>query len=416
VSINDVKMNNKKESMKIVIVGHVDHGKSTLIGRLLYDTESLPEGKIEEIKLICESLGKRFEVGYILDSLEEERDQNVTIDTTQIFFKTNKRDYTIIDAPGHVEFIKNMITGASQAEAAILIVDAEEGIQEQTRRHAYILKFLGLKQIIVVINKMDLVNYREERFEGVRDDLVRFLLNIDIKPSIVIPISAREGDNIAKKSNNMQWYDEKTVLESLDTLKNKISLKDRELRLPIQDYYTFDKRIFVGKIESGRIKKGDEILILPTKEKTKIRSIEEFLKNPEEAEAGKSIGITTEDKVFIDRGYIIVKPEEKQPIIDSKIKVNMFWMGRTPIKKGERINLRCTTQEVMCEIDSINKIINSSTLEIKEDKGEIKDKEAAEIIIKTEKPIIIENFDNIEEMGRFVLEREDIVAVGIILE
>ena len=214
----------------------------------------------------------------------------------------------------------------------------------------------------------------------------------------------------------MQWYKEKTVLESLDTFKNKVSLKDKELRLSIQDYYSFDKRIFVGKIESGRIKKGDEILILPTKEKTKIRSIEEFLKNPEEAEAGKSIGITTEDKVFIDRGYIIVKPEEKQPIIDSKIKVNMFWMGRTTIKKGERINLRCTTQEVMCEIDSINKIINSSTLEIKEDKGEIKDKEAAEIIIKTEKPIIIENFDNIEEMGRFVLEREDIVAVGIILE
>jgi len=409
-------MNNEKENMKIVIVGHVDHGKSTLIGRLLYDTNSLPEGKVEEIKLVCESLGKKFEVGYVLDSLEEERDQNITIDTTQTFFKTNKRDYIIIDAPGHVEFIKNMVTGASQAEAAILIVDAEEGIQEQTRRHAYILKFLGLNQIIVVINKMDLIKYEEKRFNKVKEDLLNFLLNINIKPSIIIPISARDGSNIIKKSKNMQWYNDKTVLESLDTFKNKISLKDKELRLPIQDYYTFDKRIFVGRIESGKIKQGDEILILPTKEITKVKSIEEFLKDPKEAEAGKSIGITTEDKVFIDRGYVIVKPNEKQPIMTNKIKANIFWMGKTSIKKGERINLRCTTQEVMCEIDSINKIINSSTLEIKEDKEEINDKEAAEVIIKTEKPIVIENFNNIEEMGRFVLEREDIVAGGIILE
>jgi len=409
-------MNNEKENMKIVIVGHVDHGKSTLIGRLLYDTNSLPEGKVEEIKLVCESLGKKFEVGYVLDSLEEERDQNITIDTTQTFFKTNKRDYIIIDAPGHVEFIKNMVTGASQAEAAILIVDAEEGIQEQTRRHAYILKFLGLNQIIVVINKMDLIKYEEKRFNQVKEDLLNFLLNINIKPSIIIPISARDGSNIIKKSKNMQWYNDKTVLESLDTFKNKISLKDKELRLPIQDYYTFDKRIFVGRIESGKIKQGDEILILPTKEITKVKSIEEFLKDPKEAEAGKSIGITTEDKVFIDRGYVIVKPNEKQPIMTNKIKANIFWMGKTSIKKRERINLRCTTQEVMCEIDSINKIINSSTLEIKEDKEEINDKEAAEVIIKTEKPIVIENFNNIEEMGRFVLEREDIVAGGIILE
>ena len=409
-------MNNEKENMKIVIVGHVDHGKSTLIGRLLYDTNSLPEGKVEEIKLVCESLGKKFEVGYVLDSLEEERDQNITIDTTQTFFKTNKRDYIIIDAPGHVEFIKNMVTGASQAEAAILIVDAEEGIQEQTRRHAYILKFLGLNQIIVVINKMDLIKYEEKRFNKVKEDLLNFLLNINIKPSIIIPISARDGSNIIKKSKNMQWYNDKTVLESLDTFKNKISLKDKELRLPIQDYYTFDKRIFVGRIESGKIKQGDEILILPTKEITKVKSIEEFLKDPKEAEAGKSIGITTEDKVFIDRGYVIVKPNEKQPIMTNKIKANIFWMGKTSIKKRERINLRCTTQEVMCEIDSINKIINSSTLEIKEDKEEINDKEAAEVIIKTEKPIVIENFNNIEEMGRFVLEREDIVAGGIILE
>lgn len=404
------------ENMKIVIVGHVDHGKSTLIGRLLYDTDSLPKEKVEEIKSICNELGKEFEFGYILDHLEEERSQGITIDTTQIFFKTDKRQYTIIDAPGHVEFIKNMITGASQAEAAILIVDAEEGVQEQTRRHAYILRLLGLKQIIAVINKMDKVEFKKERYDEVKKDLTNFLSSINIEPKKIIPISAKEGDNVFHRSEKMPWYTKETILESLDVFNNKISLKNRELRFPIQDYYNLDKRIFVGKVESGKLKEGDEILILPGKEKTRIASVEEFLKDTKEVEAGKSIGITTKDKAFIDRGYIITKPNEEQPLIANKLKANIFWMDKIPLKKGERINLRCTTQEVMCEIDSITNIINSSTLKNKESKEEVEDKEAAEVILKTEKPIVVEDFNNIEEMGRFVLEREDICAGGIIIK
>ncbi|GAI20377.1 unnamed protein product, partial [marine sediment metagenome] len=192
--------------LSFVIVGHVDHGKSTLIGRLLYDTDSLPSDKIEEIKKVSAGQGKRTEFAYLLDHLEEERKQGITIDTTQVFFKTGKRHYVIIDAPGHVEFVKNMITGASQAEAAVLIVDVTEGVKEQTRRHSYMLSLLGLHQAVVVLNKMDLVDFSEERFNTIKKDVQKWLKSINIEPILDIPISAIKGDNIAKKSENMNWY------------------------------------------------------------------------------------------------------------------------------------------------------------------------------------------------------------------
>ncbi|HID27713.1 MAG TPA: GTP-binding protein [Methanosarcinales archaeon] len=405
-----------EDNLKFVIVGHVDHGKSTLIGRLLYDTNSLPDGKIEEIKQICESLGKDIEFSYVMDHLEEERDQGITIDTAQIFFSPEKRGYVIVDAPGHVEFIKNMITGASQAEAAVLIVDAEEGVKEQTKRHAYILSMLGLNQVIVVVNKMDLVDYDQRRFDAVKKELLKFLSEINIKPSYVIPISAKEGDFVARKTGNMNWYDGPTVLEALDTFRTKESARDKPLRYVVQDVYDFDRRIVVGRVESGLIRQGDKIKILPSGEETSVKTIEEYLKDVSEAEAGKSIGITTEDKLFIDRGDVIVHDTD-MPVVTDEIRANIFWMDRIPFKKGEGIWFRCATQEIACEIEKINKVINSSTLElIGEDVEEIKNREVADIIIRTEKPVVVENFNKIQELGRFVLVREDTCAGGIITE
>jgi sulfate adenylyltransferase large subunit len=404
------------EKLKFVIVGHVDHGKSTLIGRLLYDTNSLPEGRLEEIKQLCESLGKDIEFGYVMDHLEEERDQGITIDTAQTFFNTEKRDYVIIDAPGHVEFVKNMISGASQAEAAVLIVDAEEGVKEQTKRHAYILGMLGLSQVVAVINKMDLVDYGRERFESVKKDLQEFLSNINIKPSYIIPISAKNGDFIANKTGNMDWYKGPTLLEALDTFRTKESANNKPLRYVAQDIYSFDKRIIAGRVESGVIRKGDKIKVLPSGEETKVKSVEEYLKNVTEAEAGKSTGITTEDKLFIDRGNVIVSLSDL-PAVTNRIKANVFWMDRAPFKKGESLMFRCATQEVNCEIEKISRVINSSTLElIAEDADEIKNREVASIIIKTDKPVVVENFNKMEELGRFVLGREDTCAGGIITE
>jgi sulfate adenylyltransferase large subunit len=407
-------MNN--ENLKFVIVGHVDHGKSTLIGRLLYDTNSLPEGKIEEIKQLCDSLGKDIEFGYVMDHLEEERDQGITIDTAQTFFSTKKRDYVIIDAPGHVEFVKNMISGASQAEAAILLVDAQEGVKEQTKRHAYILGMLGLSQVIVVINKMDLADYDQIRFEIVKKELLEFLSNINIKPSYVIPISAKNGDFIANKTGNFDWYQGPTLLEALDTFKIKENANKKPLRFVVQDVYSFDKRIIAGRVESGIIRKGDKIKVLPSGEETRVKSVEEYLKNVIEAEAGKSIGITTEDKLFIDRGNVIVSGIDL-PAVTNRIKANIFWMDKTSFKKGESLRFRCATQEVNCEIEKINSVINSSSLElISEDSSEIKNREVANIIIRTDKPVVVENFNKMEELGRFVLGREDTCAGGIITE
>lgn len=404
------------DNFKFVIVGHIDHGKSTLIGRLLYDTDSLPEGKIEEIKEICESLGKDLEFGYVMDNLEEERDQNITIDTAQIFFNTKKREYTIIDAPGHVEFVKNMITGASQAEAAILIVDADEGVKEQTRRHAYILSMLGLKQVIVVMNKMDKTGYKEERFNKVKEEIVKFLGSINISPTYIVPISAKDGDNVAKKSGNTSWYEGPTVLEALDTFEPAKSNNEKPLRFPVQDVYMWDKRIIAGRVETGILKKGEEIMILPSEEKTEVSSIEEFLKdNVEEAESGKSTGIVTKDKVFIDRGSVICK-EESKPKVTDKFTAQLFWMSKEPLKKGERIIMKCSTQQVICEVEEFKKIIDSSTLEEKKSKEQLENREAAVAVIKTDKPVIVENFNDVPELGRFVLERLNTCAGGIITE
>ena len=250
--------------LSFVIVGHVDHGKSTLIGRLLYDTDSLPPDKIEEMQKASTEAGRETEFAYLLDHLEEERKQGVTIDTTQVFFKTDKRRYVIIDAPGHVEFVKNMITGASQAEAAVLIIDVVEGVKEQTKRHSYMLSLLGLHQVVVVLNKMDLVDFSQERFKNVKKGVAEWLKSISIEPTCYIPISAIKGDNVASKSENMDWYTGLTFMESLDTLQNRQTPEDKPLLMPVQDVYKVgEKRINVGRVESGVIEKGTEVKILP---------------------------------------------------------------------------------------------------------------------------------------------------------
>lgn len=403
-----------RDTLKFVIVGHVDHGKSTLIGRLLYDTGSLPDGKIEEIRKFCESLGKDLEFGYIMDNLEEERDQGITIDTAQIFFKTSKRDYVIIDAPGHVEFLKNMITGASQADAGILIVDAQEGVKEQTKRHAYLLSLLGIDQVLTVINKMDLIAYEQERYKAIKKELGSFLEKINVKPLYTIPISAKLGDLIVNRNQHMDWYAGPTLLEALDELKAEENDYNRSLRFTVQDVYSFDKRIVVGRVESGTLKAGDTIKILPSGETTRIKSLEEYGKTPIAAETGKSIGFTTEDKLFIDRGFVIAE-EDNLPLMTRSIDANIFWMDKTPMTVGKALYLRCGTQEVPCTIQKINKVMDSSTLEVvRVNATEIKNREVAEVLIKTDKPLITDPFNKIKALGRIVLAGDNAMAGGII--
>ena len=407
----------EKEYMKIVISGHVDHGKSTLIGRLFYDTDSLPEGKMAEVEETCKELGRQVEFAYIMDHLQEEREQGITIDTAQTFFKTDNREYVIIDAPGHKEFMKNMITGASQAEAAILIVDADEGVREQTKRHAYALGMLGLGQVIIVINKMDLVGYKEERFEEVKKNILEFIAKLAIMPKQVIPISAMKGDNVAKKSEKMNWFNGPTILEALDTFKLLGNPINKPMRYPIQDVYDVDgKKIFVGRVESGILKQGEEIILLPSGKKTHIKSVEEFLAAPTEATAGKAVGVTL-DEESAKRGEVISEVSD-QPKTVSEFEANVFWMSNAGFKEGDAINLKIATEEVPCVIEKINRVIDSSTLEvISENASELEANEVGEVLIKTERPVVVESFSKTPVLGRFVLVKGlEISAGGIIPE
>lgn len=407
---------NKFNKLKLIIVGHVDHGKSSLIGRLLCDTNSIAQDKITEMELISKKLGHNVEYAYLLDHLQEEREQGITIDTTQTFFKTKKRDYVIIDAPGHVEFIKNMITGASQADAAVLIIDASEGIQEQTKRHAFILSMLGLEQIIVVINKMDLVDQSKSVFDDIVSNLGSFLSSINLNITYAIPISAMIGDNIVNKSTNIPWYEGKTVLEALDSLDNKQDNMNDLPILPIQDVYKVNnKRIAVGKLETGRLKTEEEILILPTMQKTNIKTFEKFLEDIKECEAGDCFGITTEDPLFIERGSIVCTPDTKAYVTDC-FEASLFWMSKDSLKVGEKVVLRCVTQEVPCVIKEIHKKVNSSTLmQIKGDLSVQNTLEVCHVTVKTKKPIAVCKFNIIQALGRFVIVKNNMISGGGII-
>lgn len=405
-----------RQQLKFVIVGHVDHGKSTLIGRLLYDTNSLLDGKMAEIQKISSGLGRETEFAYLLDHLEEERQQGITIDTTQVFFKTDKRQYVIIDAPGHVEFVKNMITGASQADAAVLIVDVVDGVKEQTKRHSYMLSMLGLRQVIVVINKMDLADYSAARFDSVRQDVQQWLNSINIEPITYIPIAAVKGDNIAIKAEHMPWYLGPTFLESLDSLKVTPPSEAKPVLLPIQDVYKVgDKRINAGRVETGFIEKNSLIKILPSGQITTVKSIEKFLKDTDKAVAGECIGFTTSDSVFLERGDIICTAG-KEPTLTDTIRANIFWMSKQDFAKNQKLTIRCATQETSCRIENIHKRVDSSTLDVIEQDGDIlKNLEVGQVTIKTKKPLAVKDFNDVQELGRFVLVKDcNICAGGIV--
>ncbi|MGY4342663.1 sulfate adenylyltransferase subunit 1 (EFTu-like GTPase family) [Bradyrhizobium sp. LM2.9] len=269
-----------RPQVRIVIVGHVDHGKSTLVGRLLHETGSLPDGKLEMLKAVSARRGMPFEWSFLLDALQTERDQGITIDTTQIRFRTNSRDIVLIDAPGHAEFLRNMITGASQADGAVLIIDALEGVRDQTRRHGYLLHLLGVKQVAVVVNKMDRVDFSAERFNEISDEISAHLLGLGVKPTAVIPISARDGDGVAERTDRIGWYKGPTVVEALDRLEPARPLEALALRLPVQAIYKFDdRRIVAGRIESGSLIAGDEIVIMPAGKIARIKTVESLARD-----------------------------------------------------------------------------------------------------------------------------------------
>lgn len=409
----------KQEGLHIVVVGHVDHGKSTVIGRLLYDTDSLPQGAVDKVKRIARETGKPFEYAYLLDAFEEEQKQGITIDTTQIQFATKKREYVIIDAPGHKEFLKNMISGAANANAALLIVDAKQGVQEQSKRHGYMLSLLGIEKVYVVVNKMDLVDYSEEVFHKVADDMKEFLEPLGVKPLRYLPVSGYQGDNIATKSVNMPWYDGPVLLDSLDLLEASKEILDKDLRLPIQDVFKFDdRRIIAGRIEAGKLAVGDEIAIYPSGRRTVIQSIAYWQERDkkERALAGESTGIIVRDEFFNQRGEIITTPGAKAPHVSNRLRASIFWMGRNPLRKGSTYKLKLATQEVEAEVADIVKTIDAANLDSREGAKELRLNDVAEVILSLKEAIAFDVFQEHQATGRFVLvDGYDVAGGGIVV-
>lgn len=406
--------------MNIVIVGHVDHGKSTVIGRLLADTGSLPQGKLEQIKEMCRRNSKPFEYAFLLDALKDERAQGITIDIARCFFRTEKREYIILDAPGHIEFLKNMITGASRAEAALLVIDAHEGVRENSRRHGYILSMLGIKQVSVLVNKLDIMGYSEEVFDNIVKEYSEFLAAAGVTPTSFIPVSAAMGDNIAVRSDKMPWYDGMTVLEQLDAFKEELPPDDLPFRMPVQDVYKFtssgdERRIIAGTVESGTLHVGDSIMFYPSGKKTTVASIEEFNRPRRTAvTSGYSTGITMTEQIYVRRGDLAVKTDEKPPVTASRIEVSLFWLGKDALSEGKRYYLKTGSAKVPMRLEKTEYVLNASSLE-KAAKPKVEKNEVAKCTLTLERPISFDISSDLSGTGRFVIvDGYEISGGGII--
>jgi bifunctional enzyme CysN/CysC len=404
----------RRPLVRIVIVGHVDHGKSTLIGRLLYETGSLPDGKFESLKAVSARRGMPFEWSFLLDALQTERDQGITLDTSQIRFRTASRDFVLIDAPGHAEFLRNMITGAAQADAALLIVDAAEGVRDQTRRHGYLLHLLGVRQVAVVINKMDRVDFSEQRFRDIETEISTHLVNLGLTPVAVVPISARDGDGVARRTDQIGWYGGPTVVETLDSFMPARQPDELALRLPVQAVYKFDdRRIVAGRIESGRLAVGDEIVIMPSGKTARVRSIESWpepAQAPRTASAGQSVGITLDSEIFLDRGDV-VSTAAMRPKAAQRLRARVFWLHEEPLAVGATINVRIGTAEARGTIAAIEKAVDPGALSATEATA-VAQNHVGEIDIVLSRPLAVDPYAVNARTGRIVLDMKGRISGG----
>lgn len=411
-----------KERMNIVITGHVDHGKSTLIGRLLADTGSLPQGKLDSIKKMCEKNARPFEYAFLLDALADEQKQGITIDSARVFFTSKKREYIIIDAPGHIEFLKNMISGASRAEAALLLIDAKEGVAENSKRHGMLLSMLGIKQVAVVVNKMDLVDFSEKAFAALKREYTAFLATLGIQGDIFIPIAARDGVNLIEHSPLTSWYKGPTVLEILDNFKATLSDSEDTFRMPLQDVYKFtangdDRRIYAGTVTNGALKVDDEVVFYPSMKKSQVASIESFnTPTKQSVSEGEAIGFTLKTQIYVKNGEVVALASEKPPRISNRFEANIFWLGAQPLQKNKVYKIKIGSAKSNLYLEDIKRVIDGDTLDFDEE-PQVARHEAACLVFRTHDTLAMEHFIDNQKLGRFVIVDEyDIAGGGIITE
>lgn len=414
-----------KPHLNLVTIGHVDHGKSTLIGRILYDTKAISEEDMRKLKLLATELKKEtFEFAFVMDKLKEERERGVTIDVMHQRFDTPKYYFTIIDAPGHRDFVKNMITGASQADAALLVCSAKEGVQEQTKEHVFLIKVLGVGQIICAINKMDSVNYDQVKYNSTKADVEKLLKSVgyDTSKILFIPTSGYVGDNVAKKSDKTPWYTGPTLVEAFDTLHVPSQPVDKPLRLPVQDVYTITGigTVPVGRVETGVMKNGDMIVFEPAGVKGEVKSIEMHHEQISEAKPGDNVGFSVRgvNKTDIRRGDVaghVSNPPKVAKEFTAQIIVlqhpNVITKGYTPV-------FHCHTAQVACKVTEIVKKIDpKSGATLQENPDFIKTGDAAIIKCVPNKPFVIESSKDFPELARFAIrDMGQTIAAGVCLE
>ncbi|MGY9057579.1 MAG: adenylyl-sulfate kinase [Alphaproteobacteria bacterium] len=403
---------------QLVIVGHVDHGKSTFVGRLLYETGALPESKVQNIRAVSERRGQRMEWAFLLDAFQAERDQGITIDVSRIFFNTPKRQYVIIDAPGHKEFLKNMVTGAADAEGAFLMIDAKEGLQEQSRRHAYLLSLMGTHQVSILVTKMDLIDYDQQKFADIERDMRAYLKELGFTPRAVVPISAQgdEADNIVNRSTNMLWYTGPTVIELLDQLDPRPLNEQLPLRMPVQDVYRLDeRRIIAGQVETGKVAVGDMLIFSPGGKTAKVKSIEGWglVQNNQEATAGEAVGFTLDQQIFVERGDVASHMQDA-PILTNVFRGNIFWFSDKPLKVGDALKMKLATSEHMVTVQSVDEVIDTEDLG-GTGRAEVLRSEVAKVTMRSRSMIALDEATRSPLTGRFVMVDDfRIVGGGII--
>jgi len=419
-------MAEKKKHMNLVFIGHVDHGKSTTVGRLLFDSGNIDEQALRKLKDKAQELGKAgFEFAFVMDNLKEERERGLTIDLAHKKFETQKYYFTIIDAPGHRDFIKNMITGASQADAAVLVVSAKDGIQAQTKEHVFLARTLGVDQLIVAVNKMDTVDYDQKKFEAVKNEVSTLLKSVGYKPEEVkfLPIASLVGDNVANKSDKLSWFTEGTLLEMIDTLKEPEKPTDLPLRLPIQDDYNITGIgvVPVGRVETGVMKVGDKVTFMPGREgkgvNGEVKSIEMHHEQLQEAEPGDNVGFNVRGigKNDIARGDVLGHTDSPPPLVKEFTAQIIVLNHPTVVTVGYTPVFHIHTAQVACQITSIEKKLNPATGETVQEKPDfVKNGDAAIVKVKPVQPLVIEKQKDNPHMSRFaVRDSGATVAAGM---
>jgi elongation factor 1-alpha len=415
----------EKELINVVFIGHVDHGKSTTVGRLLYDGGALSEQEYRKLEEEAKSRGKgTFVFAYVMDNLKEERERGVTIDVSYKKFEAQKHQFTIIDAPGHRDFVKNMITGTSQADVAVLVVAAKEGVQPQTKEHAFLAQVMGIKQIVVAMNKMDEVNYDQKRFEEMKTEVTKLLTGVGYKPDNIkiVPVSAWRGDNIVKKTTNMPWYAGKTLLDTLDDLQAPPSPTDKPLRIPLQDVYNIKGvgAIPVGRVETGILKPNDKVIVMPSGKTGEVKSVEEHHTQLTQAKPGNNIGFSIRGLSADDmaRGDVVGLTTNPPTVVKSFVAQIVVLNHPTAIPVGYTPVFHIHTAQMSMTLTELRKRMDPKTgATVEENPKFLKTGDAAIVKIIPTKPVCLEKFSEFPQLGRFAIrDMGQTVAAGVVLE